>query len=203
MDFEAAQTEVYARGLNFLNQDAEGQTRVKRWINQAYLNLCEMFPWPFLEATQSGAPPLAMPDMRAVLSVTNTIQKSKLRYVDRRTLTDYTSDLTIAGSPSVYYLEDQSLKVYPVNTDNLSVRYLKVPAELVGNTDPFLVPPRFHDLIIDLSVLRAAKDSHQWETVNALRKETDRTIMEMAASLMVRNHGETDYVITTDAEAWA
>lgn len=203
MNFEQAQTEVYARGFSFLSQDAAGQLRVQRWINQAYLNLCEMFPWPFLEDTESGSAPLAMPDMRAVLSVTNTVQRNKLRYVDRRTLTDYTSDLTIPGSPSVYYFEDQSLAVYPVNTDILDVRYLKVPVELTGNTDPFLVPSRFHDLIVDLSVLRAAKDSHQWETVNALRKETDRAIMEMAASLMIRNHGEPDVMVTTDPEAWA
>ena len=50
-------TEVFSP-YSYLNDSGTQAARVDRWINQAYHELCDQAPWPFLEATSTGAAPL-------------------------------------------------------------------------------------------------------------------------------------------------
>jgi hypothetical protein len=173
--------------------------RAKRWINQSYLGLCEIYPWPFLEKDASGSAPLAIPDMRAVLSV-NAELGAPIGYIDRRTLIEFAGDLTAVGEPYLYYLEDQVLKTYPVSSGNVKVRYLYVPPALVNPGDKPVFPERYQELIIDRAVLKGYRDLDNWEAYNAMRTENDREIQEMAMSLMVRNHSEPTSMVYSHAE---
>jgi hypothetical protein len=173
--------------------------RAKRWINQSYLGLCEAYPWPFLEKDATGPAPLALPDMRAVLSV-NAGQGAPIGYIDRRTLTEIAGDLAAVGDPALYYLEDQALKTYPVSQAALRVRYLHVPPELVNPQDRPTFPERFQELIVDRAVLKGYRDLDNWEAYNAMRTEHERELLEMAASLMVRNHSDPTVMVYSHAE---
>lgn len=179
--------ELYARGFDFLNQDAAGRSRAKRWINQSYLELCESNAWPFLSASTSGQAPLEIPDLRQVLSV--TVVDRELWGLDRRTLSRRYSNLEAEGEASSWYLDGNTLRVYPVSTEPLSVRYLMVPPDLVDDTDEPVVPGRFADVIVDGAVIRALKDTDNWEVLPTARREYDIGIARMENSLLDRDYG--------------
>lgn len=198
VNFEELANEVFARGFSYLNRTEAGRDRVRRWVNQAYASLCEIYPWPFLETEQTGVPPLVLSDLRLVLSVRDAVTHSKLEPITTRDVFDE----TLVGTPGWYYLQDTTLHTYPVGTGQISVRYIFIPAVLTGTADP-VVPERFHDIIVDWAVHKGYKDADQFERAAALRAEIDRDLMAMAASLMVRTSDPIEYVAVTDPEAYA
>lgn len=188
------QTEIYDRGFDYL-EDSDS-ARVKRWLNEAYLELCELYPWSFLETTSTGVAPLAITDVREVLSVVDTTNNLKLSWVDRRTITDYNPDLSVTGNPTYWHLTDTTLNVYPINTSaSLSVWYIKVPTELSADGDLTLVPSRFQHLVLDGASIKAYKDSDNFDAVKELRAEYDRGVQVMVASLM-RHSDSPDYIVS-------
>src|SRR4051812_29562573 len=80
--FDDLQTELYARGFDYLNQDSAGRTRAKAWINAARAELDRMFLWPWREQTASGPPPLAVADLGPVQQVADS-SSGVLQRVDR------------------------------------------------------------------------------------------------------------------------
>lgn len=200
MNFQALQTEFYGRGFDYLNQDTAGQTRAKRWLNQAYLELCDLHPWPFLHEDASGTAPLTITDLRAVLEVTDSTNDAKLRSIERSDLSDMFPDLPDSGSAEWYYLDDPTtLAVYPADTSStFSVRYVKVPAELSGDTDEPVVPARFHDLIVDGAALRAYKDSDNFDAASFMRGEFERGVGQMVWALLVRTLDRPGSIVEVD-----
>lgn len=191
--FSALLDELYGRGFDYLNQDSAGQTRAKRWVNQSYQQLCEEARWPFTEATATGLSPLSIPDLREVESVRGTVGQ-RLQWLDRRTLIDSFGDLTTAGSGRYWYIEaGNSLSVYPTG-DTVTVRYHKVPKELVNDFDEVVVPPRFADLIVDGAAIRAYKDSDNFEAVAALKQEWLDGVERMKRSLLYQHNGP-EYIV--------
>jgi hypothetical protein len=199
--FNDLQVELYARGYDYLNQDTAGRDRAKRWLNQSYLGLCDAYPWPFLETEVTALPPVTIVDLGAVLEVRDPTTVTKLTYWEHRDLTDLSEDLTTTGTPTYWYLEDTTLKVYPVGTDAVTVRYRKVPVELAADGDPLVVPCRFLDVVVNGAVVKAYLDSDNFDAAGALQQVVDRQVQDMAAALMVRNESSTDFVQITDWEA--
>lgn len=185
--------ELYDRGFDYLNQDAAGRVRAKRWVNQSYQQLCEEARWPFTEATTSGPAPLSITDLREVESVRGT-EGQRLQWLDRRTLIASYGDLTTTGSGRWWYIEaGNSVATYPAG-DTLTVRYHKVPSELVGDSDEVVVPTRFTDLIVDGAALKAYKDSDNFEAVGALKAELAEGVERMKRSLLYQHNGP-EYIV--------
>lgn len=197
MNFGQLESELLSRGADYVADNDPLGVRLKRWVNQAYLELCESWSWPFLEIDATGPAPLTIADMRAVLYVLSPTNQTKLTWVDQRDLTNWTADTSLPGTPSSYWLAGQTVNVYPASTQTIAVRYLKVPAELVNTADEPVVPQRFHDLIVDGAMIRIYKDSDNYEALAQARQEHDRATLAMAASLMVRNHSEPDQITVT------
>lgn len=194
MTFLDLRTEFAARGFDY-----ENATRANRWINQAYLALCECWTWPFTEATITGPAPLTISDVRQILSVSDTTNQCVLVGVDRRDIVDVDPAMTSTGSPESWYLEDSVLKVYPASTTaSLAVRYAKVPAELVNDTDVPIIPSRFQDLIIDGACIRGYKDSDELATAQTLQGFYDRGVNEMLNSLSYRNDSNPEMIRSTN-----
>lgn len=182
--FLELQTEVFARGFDYLNDGAAGTTRIKRWINDAYHELCEEADWGFLEADQTGTAPVITTDMRSILSVVDTTSKTELPFVDRRTLADTYADLTTTGTPRFYYIEEgRIVRTYPVG-GSLSVHYLKFPADLSANGDTPVVPARYHGLIVDGAVRRALLDRDNPEEAQAVEQHRQVGLAQMKRTLI-------------------
>lgn len=189
MQFSDLQTEFFERGFEDLNDAGVGLARAKRWLNQAYLEICDYDHWPFLEATQTGTAPLTISDLRTIIYVTDTTNDLALPGEDWRTVRDIDPDLTQTGNPELWYLEGTTtLKVWPPNTDaSLSVRYLKVPAELSAGTDIPIFAARWHDLIVDGAVVRGYKNKDNFDAASAVRNEWERGMAQMTFALASRN----------------
>lgn len=180
MNFATLQTELSDRGFSYLSAARLGQ-----YINVAYHELCDLEEWPFLEATASGAAPLTITDLRTVMSAWNSGANGNLTARDRRGLVDDYRDLTTTGTPRFFYVEDGTiLRTYPVG-GTLTVRYIKVPADLTG-TDTPLVPSRFHYVIVDIAARRAYVDSDAFDKAQGVQAEIDRMVGVMRDSLLLQ-----------------
>lgn len=199
MDFTALQTEFYARGFDYLNDAGAGVTRAKAWINDAYLEICDEYEWPFLEAVATGNGTVAVTDLKTVLWVVDTTNNVALDFLDRRTIVDQVdANLTTVGTPSYWYLNDTTVAVYPVgSTTALSVKYIKVPVVLSAGGDTPVVPARYHQAIIDGAVRRALLDTNNAEDAKAAEAERQAKVTTMLGSLAGRNAFETDHMAVT------
>lgn len=178
MNFAALTTELADRGFDYLSA-----SRLGRYINVAYHELCDLEEWPFLEASASGAAPLTISDVRTVLSVYDQAANANLTARERRGLVEDYRDLTTTGPPRFFYLDGTSLSTYPVG-GTLNARYIKVPPDLAGDTDTPLVPPRFHYVIVDIAARRAYIDSDAYDKAQAVQAEVDRMVAIMRDSLL-------------------
>ena len=197
--FLELQTEFYARGYDYLNEDTAGRTRAKRWLNEAYLELCEKSDWPFVEGDISGVAPLTITDLRQVLSVWDDTQNITIYHKDRKWLRDTFGDLTFAGSCSWWYLEGTILKLYPADTGaSLRVRYLAIPPVMSADGDVPVIPNAYQHLIVDGAVLRGMKDSDNYADVRELRLSYEADIERMKANYMLQDLGDPDFIETSD-----
>lgn len=184
MDLVTIRGEVQARG-----QDHVSTTLLDRWINRAYQDVCDRFPWPFLEVTVTGTAPLTISDLAHALSVLDTTNDAVLEWDDPRTIIERDADLTTTGLPDSWYYEGTALKVYPVNTSaQLSVRYIKIPTDLVADGDTPLLPTRFHYLLVQGACVWAYERAQDRDAAADYEQRYENGIANMAAALLVPNY---------------
>ena len=187
MTFAELQTEFYARGFDYLEDGGPGETRAKRWLNQAYREICEMDDWPFLATSTTGTAPLTISDVQTVESLTNQTQERMIPFVDRRTLVENYPDLTRTGSAEFAYFDDvDTINTYPVSTDVLAVRYWRVVSDLSDDSDQPVIPARYQYAIVDYACSRAYMDSDNPEMAAIVRAEGDRLVQMMRERLLLQ-----------------
>lgn len=192
-------TAFQARGFNHIST-----TEQERWINQAYQELCEEAPWPFLEVSTSGVSPLSLTDVRTILSVSDTTTQRTLWGLDRRDVVDQDPDMNDTGSPEYFYLDDNTLTVYPANTtDTIAVRYIEVPDVLDSDSDTPDIPTRFQELIVDGAVIKAYKAADEFDAAQMVRVEWNEGVMKMRRSLLDRNWANAGSIKIVDLEDWS
>ncbi len=187
MTFAEIRTEVLARGSDYLNADAAGVTRVKRFVNTAYLEIVDMEHWPFREAKAIGTAPLAVADLGDIESVRVTNESNRrLDSLERRS---NDGDLTTTGSPSSYYVTSGTVvTTYPIG-GTLQVSHWKVPAELSADGDTPILPARFHYLIVEGAMRKVYLDADNFEGATAVKQELEGGVELMRRSLGVAESG--------------
>lgn len=195
MNLNELLTEFYQRGFDYLNDSGVGATRAKRWINQSYLEICEMDDWPFLRATATGVAPLTISDLGTIESCTNTTQQRNVGFVDYRTVVESYPDLTVTGAADYAYMTGtNTIATFPVSTDTLTVNYWKVPTELSALTDSPVLPSRYHYAIVDYAAGRAYIDSDNPEMAQVARADGDALVQMMRQRLLYPQHQDPDNV---------
>lgn len=154
-------------------------------INIAYLQLCGMYQWPFLEESAVGTAPLQITDLGTVEAVIVTSDSNReLVPAEWRWLVATYGDLSVDGTPEYYYVANPSgtlqVATYPESTETIGVQYFEIPAELTG-TDTPVVPARYHDIVVDLAVCMAYRDSDNHGAAEALQAHVDRRVGQMVA----------------------
>jgi len=182
--------EVVDRGYDYVST-----ARIGRFVDTAYRRICSQRNWPFLEAEAQGAPPLELADLWKVLSV--SANEHPLSPADRRWLVAAYPNLTDEGEPVFWYLENTTLKSYPVTSDEVAVRYRKRPTALADSEEP-LIPEEFQDVIVDLAIVPCLKDDDEFQEARELKLgEVKEGIQEMAAALLGRNNQSAETVQRT------
>ena len=161
LTFATLKTELSDRGFDQLSD-----TRLGYFINQARGELDGMHNWPYRLATATGSSPLTITDLGSIEEVADTNQTGApaLDYADRRSLKQAYGDLTVAGAPAFFYVDNGVVRTYPVG-GSLSVRYYKRAPDLSGTQVP-LAPSDYHLLIVDMAVRWAQKDGEQPDSVS-------------------------------------
>lgn len=174
MDFSELVDELQARGFSDLTDARAGV-----YINNARAELDRMYLWPWRETSITGTAPISIADLAVIEAVTNETLDYRLPAVQFRDALDMWGDLSITGTPSVYYtaspLGVPAVATYPTGTDTIGVQYWKVTVDLTGTQDP-ASPSEAHYLIVDMAVQRAYRDKHNHEAANALQAEIDRQL---------------------------
>jgi len=205
--FLQLQTEIFARGADYLDTTSD-IARVKTWLNSAYFDMCGREPWPFLEVTLTGVTaPQTITDLRGILSVVDTSTLTPLEGIDRRDLSKTFVDLTQTGFDGYWYLESASdgaggltdtVKLFPVNaSDSLEIRYIKVPSQLVNDTDIPVIPDRFLDSLIDGTMTYVHRDNDDYDLAGQTTQSFEQGIQLMADQLLNRNWMNAERQFTT------
>ncbi len=182
--FAIGRSDFFARGFNFLNDAGAGLVRTKALYNSAYRELCAEDDWPFVAATATGASPLTVADVRKIRTVRDTAQARapKLWHRPVEDLEEEFGIITTAGLPLWYFIEGTVITAFPVG-GTLSVRYYKVPAELVADGDEPLVPNEYRRYIVDGMVRLAAMEDNP-QLAQAAEAERQRGLDIMRRSLL-------------------
>ena len=185
MDFQTLKHEVLAEAGNTIPLTSD---RAGRYVNQSYLEICDRQSWPFLETVASDTHPIDLTDIRQVLTVYDTGQERVIPGAERAFLIDLGYILSDTGDAEYWYFDDHdSLKLYPVSTNSIQVRYIKVPAELSADDDTPVIPARFHDAIVAGAVVRAAHSAGDWERASRAQGLFDRRLTDMTVALLNRS----------------
>lgn len=191
MTLATLRTELKARGLDHLSD-----ARANSFLNDAYRELNSAADWPWLLATTSGPAPLTISDVKQVLKVNNTTQKTPLQSMDIRQLVDQDGDFSstftpnTTGTPWAWWLEGLStLRVYPASTtDTIAVLYLKRPATLSADGDTPIVPTEYHTGLVDIAEAMAlAKDESDDKDQSIVRSEVQTVVGYMTRDFLDRN----------------
>jgi hypothetical protein len=143
-------TEVFACGFDPV---LFGATRVNMYINNAYLTLVRRVNYYVDENTQdynsvSGTSVYPLPtDFARTRSLRRTdiaveMQMVGLRTIDRSIIT--------SGAPYAYALDGSNVHLYPTPDQvyPFELRYWKMPAPLVNDTDVPTIPADYHNLLV-------------------------------------------------------
>jgi hypothetical protein len=197
MNYAALKTELQARGFDYLND-----TRLGYFINAGRHELDMLELWPYRLTSTSGASPVTIGDLGTIEEVVDTANNYyTLDATERRSLRGNGTDLTLAGSPQYFYVDNGVVTTYPVG-GTLSVRYYKRPADLSGSTDIPLAPTQYHLLIVDMAARWAYRDADNFQAIGALTPEIDRQTQTMRMDLLYTQSATTDFIRTGGSDLW-
>lgn len=187
MNFNELVDELLARGTDYLDEDASSLARAQRWINQAYQDILGLHAWPFVTtfivgATDAGTVTAA--DLRRILFVTvvsaGATEPSDTP-LDRVLIEDLVRDgidLTLTGTPEVYYVEAGVVKSYPLG-GTLRLDYIKRVPPMTGTNEP-VFDSQYHNIIVDKAMVLAYKDNDNFEAATTLQTMLDADLRSMA-----------------------
>jgi hypothetical protein len=178
-DFTTLRTMLSDRGFSRLTT-----TQLSDLINDARQEMDNYLPWPYRLTSASGTSPLTVSDLGSVEEVITTADlNNPLRYMERELVRAYYGDITVTGTPIVYFIDNGVIRTYPVG-GTLTVRYYKRTVDLSANGDTPLAPSNYHRLIVDIAEREAMILKGDKEEALMVQQRVDRKLSLMAADLM-------------------
>jgi hypothetical protein len=194
MNLGQIRAELQARGYDYLST-----ARCTTIINMAVDEINGFMPWPFLQATLTSTAPVTIADLHSILSVTDTTNDTPLYETDQRYLPFVDPDVDDTGYPSLFWLADQTLKIWPAAAAaTLVINYIKDPTDLSADGDTPLIPSSYHDLIVHGAHGHALMDNDDWQGYQVVRGIWQDRMNQMVLSLMGRNLSGPELMVVTD-----
>lgn len=171
------------------------------WINDAHVELCNLYPWPFLYTSETVALPHTFV-AREILSVNNSSGQS-LRYLDQRELSRSGVNFSDTASAYAWYFNGEALTAYPAGSDQYTVRYIKAPVILNANNDPILIPDQWRNVLVNGTVIRMYLNADAHELANPLQAIYDRQVQNMVVANFARQSEPERIIRTQMHDTWA
>lgn len=179
-------TELLARGFDFLTP-----TRANQILEWARAELDSLYLWPYREESAVGTAPLAISDLGTVEAVINADTGCELLPAEYRDLIAAFGDLSTPGEPVYWYRAEPTagqpeIATYPTSTANIGVQYWQITPAFDDDADEPLAPARYHDIVLELAVQRAYRDSDSHQFAEALQTHIDRRVARMVDDLFTQ-----------------
>jgi hypothetical protein len=193
-------TEVFACGFDPV---LFGATRVNMYINDGYLNLVRRVNYYVDEATSdystiAGTAMYSLPaDFARVRSVRRTDIQREMTGVGLRTID---RSVSTSGAPYAYAMDGANAHFYPTPDQAypIEVRYWKLPAQLVADTDVPTIPADYHSLLVYWAVAAAYSAEDDAATGAQWQAKYDKGLAEFSADMKFPN----DDAPTQLADMW-
>lgn len=191
-------------------------------LNSVYWKVCSLKPWRFLEKSINlnfaGGSMVASNNpstVRAVMKAWNVGATMGGRRI-RPWRTDdfyetFASNLTLAGTPYLYFIEGDgqggyNVNFYPVPPSGsglVTMRYLQRPAELLS-TDleaAIVIPPQHHrDVLVNGCLVRLYAMEDDPELSQYFKSLYDEAVQDMDNDLWVVQYDQPDFIHVIDPE---
>lgn len=194
LDFQAMQTEVFARGFAFLNDSGTGLTRVKRWLNDAAHEIDDLELWDYRRASTTGTSPITISDLGTIESVVDATRTTTLSPTTLHDVEETYGENTSTGNGTFYYLNAGAITAYPVTGNTLTVKYYKVAPDMSANGDTPLMADRYRMAIVERALAKAYLDQDDLEMAQACITESDRIVDRMRMNEVLRVGGQRQVV---------
>lgn len=181
MTFTELVNELKATGFDYV-----ATNRLENWIQRSYAQLSARYDWPWLEESKEATAPFEIKDLRYVLSVTDTTQERPLWGTERQWLLERYPKLEEQGNAVWWFLDNLTLRLYPLSEDKVVVRYVKKAPKLAG-AEEALIPSEWQYLIVDQARVFALKDNDEYQVANELKASVQADLNEMIADQLHRN----------------
>lgn len=169
-----------------------GVNRITSYINNGYLNTVRRVSYYVDENTQdyptiTGTSMYSLPaDFARVRSLRRTdlgreLMSVGLRTIDRSVIT--------SGTPYAYAMDGANVHLYPTPDQvyPLELRYWKMPAQLVNDTDVPTLPADYHSMLIYWAVSEAYAAEDDSQTAQYWQAKYDRDLAEFSADMKFPN----------------
>lgn len=196
MTFTQLVEELEATGFQYVTK-----SRLEDWVQRSYAQLSARYDWPWLEENKEATAPLEIKDLRYVLSVTDATQERPLWGVDRQWILERFPKLEEQGQSMWWFLDNLTLRLFPLSEDKVSVRYVKKAPKLTAETEP-LLPTEWQYLIIDQARVFALKDNDEYQVANELKASVQADLNEMVADQLRRNWQNNRSIVRTGTCGW-
>jgi hypothetical protein len=199
----------------FESDDVLTDDRKLEALNETYWDANSREAWPFLQATATytfaggvGTPVTPATDINTVEAIYRTSDGKRLEPWRRDDFFQtYASQLTLAGSPSLYYFEAGALNFYPQpsSSDSVVVKYSKIPPALTLTTLEAAVvfPPKYHRSILVMGTLsRLALAQDDVDMSNAYERLYEKALALAVGDLLDEQSDRSEFIHVNDPDNW-
>jgi hypothetical protein len=185
-------TEVTARGYDFM-----ASSRIEDFVARSYQTLSARYNWPWLEESKETTAPFEIKDLRHVLSVTDTTQERPLWGTTRQWILERYPKLEETGNAVWWFLDNLTLRLFPLSEDKVAVRYVKKSPALEKASDEPLWPEEWRYLIVDQAVAYCLKDNDEYSVARELEADVKNGLNEMIADQLQRDWQSARSIVRT------
>lgn len=169
-----------------------GINRINNYINNGYLNIVRRVSYYVDEATSdyttvSGTASTALPaDFAKVRSVRDTNRDVEMTSIGLRQIDQ---SLASTGAPEYYALDGANVHLWPTpdGAYPMEIRYWKIPATLVADSDVPTLPADYHNMLIYWANAECYRAEDDHTTAQPWQQLYDRGLAEFSADLKFNN----------------
>jgi len=181
VNLSEARAELSARGFDYL--PVPRQTLM---LNDALQEIEDFHEWPWLTKTVTGATPLQISDLKAVLKVydSNNNELTGLDDADPFSPAD-------TGTPTNWWIDDTSgtptIVAYPVGSATITVRYERDSSDLTSDGSSPDIPSQYNRIWLDLAVALAYEDSDNFAAAAQIRNRAQLRLTQLVTRYETRD----------------
>ena len=167
----ALRAEVVARGFDYLPA-----SRIDSWLQDAVSHVVAQERWHFTKVSitvnSSTTGSIAGGGLIAVenVSIVRDGRSVELPFTARADLLASGADLLFPGEPTTWFIDRDTIRLWPVGDAQLSVSLFLRPLPMSADGSTSGLPAEFDEVLIDYAAMQGEKDRSEWGAVTALRE---------------------------------